>query len=281
MIVFLDGAWVDESVAHIAIDDLGFLHADCVFETARLHRGAYFRLDRHLLRLAHSAALLELPAPPWPLDRVALELASRAGITEGTLRITITRGRPGRGPTVLATLQEIAPEWQRRADRGWHVVTARTRRPPVSSVPAQLKSSGRVYSILARLEKRSAGTDDVLLLSAGGDVCEGPTWNVFWRRGSTLRTPSPETGVLEGITRSAIIEIAPAHGLTIEEGEWPRSELDDAEEIFATMSSVGVVPLRSLDGRALPSDAAARLLQARYWDLVVREATPARGTEPA
>jgi branched-chain amino acid aminotransferase len=272
VIVYLNGEWLDEADALIPIDDLGFLQGDGVFETARLHRGGYFRLPRHLERLAESARMLRLPMPDaGHLGAVAARLATRNALDEGSLRITITRGRPGGEATLLATLQPIAAEWQRRAERGWRIVTARTTRPAPRSIPAALKSLGRVYSILARLEVRPHGTDDVLLLSEAGQICEGPSWNVFWRRGSLLRTPSAHTGALDGVTRAAVLELAPAAGFSVEQGEWPRAQLDDAEEVFATMSSVGIVPVRSLDGRNLASDAAARLLQARYWELVARE----------
>lgn len=273
MIVYLDGAWLDDADARIPIHDLGFLNGDGVFETARLHRGGYFRLPRHLERLAASARMLDLPVPDR-LDVIAARLATRNALDEGSLRITITRGRPGGESTILVTLQPVAPEWQRRAEVGWRIVTARTTRPAPRSIPAALKSLGRVYAILARLEDRPPGTDDVLLLSESGHICEGPSWNVFWRRGSVLRTPSADTGALDGVTRATVLELAPAAGFSVEEGEWPRAQLDDAEEVFATMSSVGIVSVRSLDGRALASDAAARLLQARYWELVAREVAP-------
>jgi branched-chain amino acid aminotransferase len=277
MIVYLNDQWLNETAAFVSINDQGFLHGDGVFETARLHRGGYFRLRSHLERLAAGAALLHITLSPLDhLAEVAVELARRNRLEDGTLRITLTRGVIGQPPTLLATVRPIAPEWQRRAERGWRLVTASTRRPSIASVPAQLKSMGRVYALLARLEERPAGTDDVLLLAESGAICEGPAWNIFWRRGSVLRTPALEVGVLDGITRSVLIAIAAGAGFTVEQAAWPRAELDTAEEAFVTMSSVGVVPVRMLDGHALPSDAAARLLQARYWDLVAREIAPRR-----
>jgi branched-subunit amino acid aminotransferase/4-amino-4-deoxychorismate lyase len=112
--------------------------------------------------------------------------------------------------------------------------------------------------------------DDVLLLSAEGYVSEGPTWNVFWRRRDRLFTPSAAAGVLGGITRAAILEIASRAGLAVEEGVWMREALDDADEIFATMSSVGVVSIVALDGVPVPAGRAARL-RAMYWELVQSE----------
>src|SRR5690606_25632180 len=112
-----------------------------------------------------------------------------------------------------------------------------TRRPSTASAPAQLKAVGRTYALLARQEAADAGVDDVLLLTDHGHVCEGPTWNVFWRRGDTLCTPALEAGVLAGVTRTTVLELAPDMGLRVREGLFDRSDLDHADEIFATMTS--------------------------------------------
>jgi branched-chain amino acid aminotransferase len=253
LLVYLDGVWVEADAAGVPIHDRGFLHADAVYETARLHKGGYFRLRQHLDRLAASAATLRIPIPPADeIVDVAGELARRNDLTEATFRITITRGvRAGVWGTVLATLAPVAADWQERAQRGWDVITSTVRRPSTVSIPAHLKSPGRPYAILARLEADDAGVDDALLLDDRGHVSEGPTWNVFWRLDRTLFTPSVECGVLPGVTRAAILELAGAAGLEAAEGRYSRSDLDDADEIFATMSSAGVVAFRSLDGDRL------------------------------
>ena len=280
MIVFLNGDWIEYDDARIPISDRGFLFSDGVFETARLHQGKYFRLPQHLERLQQSASTLALSLPP--LDRLgalAQEIAQRNQLAEASLRITVTRGRGGAGlkthgaqhPTLLVTLTEIAADWRERAARGWSLVTARTLRPAPESVPAQLKALGRVYAILAALEAEQADADDALLLTADRQIAEGPTWNFFWRKGQVLRTAALAGGILEGVTRSIIIDIARREGFRVEEGLWPRAELDDADEAFATMTSQGVVPIRSIDGRALGPADCASLFQRRYWEQVERE----------
>lgn len=279
MIVYLNGEWLPRDQARIPITDRGLLFSDGVFETARLHQGRYFRLQQHLDRLQESARTLALHAPPADqLVRLADEIAQRNHLREGSLRITVTRGSGGSGlktrgttiPTVLMTLSPVPDDWVERAARGWSLITARTLRPSPASVPAQLKALGRVYAILASLEAEHAGADDALLLSADHSIAEGPTWNFFWRKDRVLRTAALDGGILEGLTRGIIIEIARGLGYRIEEGRWPRSDLDGADEAFATMTSQGVVPIRSIDGRALASDCAPQL-QRRYWDLVAEE----------
>lgn len=277
MIVYLNEQWIEAERAAISIDDRGFLLADGVFETARLVGGRYFRLDQHLDRLAASAEHLRIGVPPAEsLRDIFAEIARRNQLLDASLRITITRGRGGRGldtrgagpPTVLVTASPVAADWRERAAAGWNLVTARTRRPSPSSVPGQLKALGRVYAILAHLEAEAAAVDDALLLSADGNIAEGPTWNFFWRKGTTLRTAALDGGVLEGVTRAIILELARSNAYQIEEGVWPPTDLADADEAFASMTSLGVVPVRSLDGKRFVSDDCSRLLQQNYWDYV-------------
>jgi branched-chain amino acid aminotransferase len=279
-IAFLNGEWVDAATARIPISDRGLLLGDGVFETARLHRGKYFRLAQHIARLIASADVLRIPLPAGDeLIAIARELAQRNGYREASLRITVTRGSGGRGlgrrgagpTTVFATLGELPADWEARARKGWTIRTSSVRRPSTASVPASLKGLGRSYALLAHFEAEDAGFDDALLLSADGYVAEGSTWNVFWRNGSTLFTPGQGSGILEGVTRGLLIELARTLDYSVEEGIWGRDRLDSADELFATMTSNGVVPIRRLDARTLPSQEAAARLQDAYWEAVRQE----------
>lgn len=281
-IAFFNGEWLPASEIVIPINDRGFLYADAIFETARLHRGRFFRLRHHLERLHASAQLLSIEAPPIAeLERILEETARRAGHADASLRLILTAGAGGRGlsrkgagpPNLLVTISPVASDWRESAARGWRVFTASTRRPPESSVPARLKATGRPYALLAFFEAEAAGFDDALMLSADGLIAEGTTWNVFWRDGNTLCTPALDVGILEGVTRSIILEMAAREGLRTREVRMPRSELDHVDEVFATMTSRGIVPFAALDGRPFTSSAdslAARLQQA-YWTLVDNE----------
>jgi branched-chain amino acid aminotransferase len=280
VIAYLNGDWLPAETARIPISDRGFLLSDGVFETARLHLGKYFRLSQHLERLHASAQMLELRIPSSAqLTDLAEQIAARNQLSEASLRITITRGSGGAGlktrgatePTVLITIAPMAADWQERAARGWSLVTATTLRPPATSVPAQLKALGRVYAILATLEAERAGADDALFLTADRQIAEGPTWNFFWRKEKVIRTAALSGGILDGVTRRILMGIARDAGYQVEEGLWPRSELDHADEAFATMTSQGVVPIRSLDSRILPPGDCASDFQRRYWQLVSAE----------
>jgi branched-chain amino acid aminotransferase len=271
MIVFLNGRFIPEDQAAVSIHDRGFLSAEGVFETALLHSGGFFRLAHHLERFAASASALRIAAPPAAeLDSIVRRLARDNGLHNANIRLTLTRGVEL--PTLLVTLKVPDPTLADRISRGWRLMIARTRRPSVESFPAQLKALGRTHSLLARLEAAEAAADDALLLTDQGHVCEGPTWNVFWRTGDTLFTPALEAGVLAGVTRAAILDLAPAAGFRVREGLFPAADLERADEIFATMTSAGIIPIRALDGRSLSeATPAADTLQPAYWEMVDRE----------
>jgi branched-chain amino acid aminotransferase len=254
MIVYLDGRFIPEEEASISIHDRGFLSGDGVFETALLHEGGFFRLGQHLERFLASAATMRL-APPPDLDGIARSVVKRNRLHTASLRFTLSRGVDR--PVLLVTARPLDGAWIRRAAAGWRVMTASVRRPSTAAIPAQLKALGRTYALLARLEAVDAGFDDALLLTDDGTVCEGPTWNVFWRSDSVLFTPRLEAGVLAGVTRSVILDLAASAGFEVSQGLFPRAALDAADEIFATMTSTGVVSIRQLDRRTLPAAAPA------------------------
>ena len=272
MIAYQDGDWLDDARVRVSASDAAFVSGHGVFESVRLHRGRYFRIDAHLERLAGSAAIVRIPLPdPAHLRDVLLELAARAGLEEASARVTVTAGPPGGSPSLLASIASISTDWRERAARGWRIVTAATRHPDPRTVPPALKSLGRVYSVLARQEARDAGADDALMLLPDGTVAEGPTWNFFFRADGALHTASTDA-VLGGVTRAVVLELAGAAGLPVRVGLPPAESLAGADAAFASMSSLGIVPVLSLDGRELSGSAAlAAPLQDAYWALVAKE----------
>lgn len=270
MIVYCNG-FMPAADARVAIDDPGFLYGDGVFETALLHAGGFFRLRQHLERFRGSAATMRIPAPEVAqVDAIMRRLARENDLRDASFRVTLTRG-VGQ-PVLLVTARPLDPDWTRRAAAGWRVITAGTRRPSTAAIPAQLKALGRTYALLARIEAADAGVDDALLLTDAGHICEGPSWNVFWIVGRTLYTPTLDAGVLAGVTRTALIELAAGAGFEVVEGLFPRDHLDQASEVFASMTSVGVVSLRELDGRRLDAQGGADALQKLYRQRVAAEA---------
>jgi branched-subunit amino acid aminotransferase/4-amino-4-deoxychorismate lyase len=282
MKVYLNGRYMEHEAACIRIDDRGFLFGDALYETVRIYRGGFFRFDEHWDRLAQGAAALKIEAPSRDgLREIAGNLARLNRVTDGTVRITLTRGPGGEGlrtagsgpPTLLVTVRPIAPGRIERAAAGFSAIVARARRSPVG-LPSSIKSANRLDAIMARLEADEAGADEAILLSAEGWVAEGTVSNVFWRSGDGLRTPDLSVGILPGVTRTVVLEVCERLGVRVEEGRWPPDDLRRAPEIFLTMSSIGPVRLAELDGTPLapPADAVFPRLRDAYWSVVEQEA---------
>lgn len=283
MIVYLNGAFLEQEAAHVSVSDRGFLYGDALYESVRVLRSGYVRFDEHYDRLRRGAEALRIPVPaPDELRRIGGELAARNALFDGTLRVMLTRGPGGEGlaprdagpPTVLVTLAAIPEGRIRGAETGWRAIVASARRATVA-LPTSIKSANRLDAILAKLEAEAAGADEAILLTTEGWVAEGTICNVFWRHGDALYTPSLEVGILPGVTRGIVLELAEREGWRVEQGRYPAEALRSAAEIFLTMTSLGPVRVRMLDGRALPAGGAADrwpVLREAYGELVSAEA---------
>lgn len=281
MKVFLNGSYLDDEEATIAIDDRGFLFGDGLYETVRIFRGGFFRLPEHWQRLSEGARALKIRAPSLgELQKIGGRLVEVNEVMEGTVRVTLTRGRGGEGlrttgsgpPTLLVTVNSIGEERMAKSAAGLSAVISKARQSTVG-LPGSIKSANRLQAILARLEADAAGVDEAILLTADGSVAEGTVSNVFWRSGAGLRTPDTSVGILPGVTRMAVLEICANLGIAVEEGRWPPDEIRNASEVFLTMSSAGPVGLSKLDDRSLspPPDALFPQIRDAYWALVTQE----------
>jgi branched-subunit amino acid aminotransferase/4-amino-4-deoxychorismate lyase len=210
-----------------------------LIETLRVRDGAIPFLERHLARLARSLAALGLAAP----DRDVAELVRPlAGIGEGVLRVEVRDGRAS--VTVRALPLPVSP----------HVVTART-----SHVAYPHKTTARDAFERAAAEATAAGADDALLLTAAGWVAEGTVWTVCWWEGERVRTPALSLGVLPGIGRARLAELAP-----LDEDRAPREALV-GRSLFLVNAVRGVVALAALDGAAVPQDPRTAEVARRFW----------------
>ena len=249
----------DEPVLHA--DDEAFLRGRGAVETTRVYAGRPFRLERHLERLGESAARLGL-AVPAGVEELAAEALAAAGPADAFLRLYVTPGREGRGePAALALVGELPPDLEELRARGIALVTV-----PLGVDPPWLlggvKSTSYAANMVAVDEAKRRGADDALFLARDAIVLEGPTTNVWWRRGETLHTPALELGVLAGVTRAVVIEAAPALGYRVEEGVHRLDELLGADEAFTSSSVREVMPVASVDAARYELGPAARALQA-------------------
>lgn len=246
-LVCVDGRLVEAAEAWVGADDPGLLYGLGLFETMMVIGRAVPFLGRHLERLWRSAPLIELPIPVSKdeMGHMVRETVRLNGVEEGVCRLTVTAG--GR---VIVAVRHGRPYEDQIYQRGFRAVWAsscRNERSPLSRV----KSLNYADSWLERRRAIRAGFDEALFLNSSGYLSEGAVSNVFFWRGGELCTPSPGCGALPGIARGIVMELAQVEGVRVLEGEFPPASLLEADEAFVTNALMGVMPLVSVDSRAI------------------------------
>ena len=271
------GRFVPIAEASVPLTDWGFLRSDATYDVVTAWDGAFFRLDAHLERFLRSCATFRLDPGRSPEDIVGIltECVRLAGLRSAYVEMLCTRGQPpwgSRDPrqavnqfyAFAVPFVWIANEEQRT--RGLHVVVSDIQRIPSASVDPTAKNYHWHDLTMGLLGALDAGGDTVLLTDAVGNVVEGPGFNVFAVRDGRLVTP--KEGVLEGITRRTVMEIAHTLGLAVETRALPAAQLRTANEAFLTSSGGGVLPVTRVDGRALGSGRVGPITQRlgeTYW----------------
>jgi 4-amino-4-deoxychorismate lyase len=259
--------------------DLALVRGDAVFEALRVYAGRPFRLREHLDRLAASAAAMELPLPGG-LEELATRAVAEAGNGDAVLRLICTRGReeppaspdgsgPGDGgPAAFAICTELPASFEDDRRRGLRLVLLTTAADPLvrAASPWLLpgaKTISYALNMAAQRTARAHGADDAILVGLGGELLEAPTANLWWRTGHTLHTPSPDLGILAGITRAVVADLAPGLGLKVLDGVFTADDLAAADEAFLSSSTREVMPVIELDGTPIgdgrPGPSAASL----------------------
>jgi len=277
----LNGRFVPEPEARVPVSDRGFLYGDAAFDTLCSYNGCLFRAREHLQRLMQSLAALRIepPVKPAQMEDDLYALLRRNGLRDAILRITVSRGSGTRGPGIAGAASPTyliacyRPAEGAPADVKLEMVSVR--RTPAECIPAHAKTANYLNSILALAQAHDAGAEEALLLDMRGLIAEGAYSNVFFVRGDRLLTPALESGILPGITRGAVLEIAREHGVPMHEGDVEPAVVVQAKEAFITNSVRGIVPVRAIGTQAVaaPGPLTARLAQ-WYWELVEREAGP-------
>jgi branched-chain amino acid aminotransferase len=256
---WIDGETHKAEDATIPVLDHGLLYGDGVFEGIRVYGGRPFYLDAHLDRLADSARALMLePAADRSLVADACR-AMGARLGDGYLRLLVTRGVGDLGldPTSCTTPRTIlvgGPIRITDPDRyrhGARLITSSVRRPPADILDARIKSLNYLPSILARLQARAAGADEALMLDHRGCIAEGSADNVLAIRGGVVSSPPTTDGGLDGITRAVVLELARRGAHRVRERSLTPFDLYTADEVLLTGTGAELIPVASVDGRAL------------------------------
>jgi len=286
--VWLDGQWLDRDSAAVSVFDHGLLYGDGVFEGIRVYGGAAFRLQEHLERLYDSAQAiwLTIPMPIGEMTALTEEAVRRSGLDDAYIRHIITRGvgdlgldpRKCPAPTVIIIVDGIRLWPAEVYERGLRVVTAGTPIPHREALSPRVKSLNYLPHILAKIEGIHAGADEVLMLDSGGSVAEGSGQNLFVVKKGILRTPPASAGILKGVTRDVVLELARDAGLPAEEVPLNRYDVYTADEAFFSGTAAEIVYIREVDGRVIGSGNAGTVTRdlARRFQQLVRPAAPRR-----
>jgi branched-chain amino acid aminotransferase len=272
--LWIDGRIESADGSHLSAFDRGFQLGDGVFETLRARGGSLTEIDEHLARLRRSAEGLGIELPAGTDERVEAgvwELLAVDGMDgadgDASIRITVSRGAfRERGllppsedvePTIVIQAWPVPPPPAGHLERGLHLVTSAVRRDPANPL-MPLKTTSRADYVYARLEARRAGADDALFLTIDGALSESTSANIFLIRrradgAPQLATPSLESAILPGTTRSWLLAWGERVGLAPVEERLTPADLEAADEAFLSASVAGVLPVTSFDGRPLGS----------------------------
>lgn len=260
--------------ARVSVLDHGFLYGDSVYETLRTYGGRPFLLEAHLERLAASGRGLRFHQDFAMDDLVGQtqKVLDAARFPESIIRMIWTRGVGDIGydpdesqhSTLVVVVKELAELPRRQYEEGIVVALVDVRRNPIASLDPRIKTSNLLNPRLAYMQAREAGASEALMLTQDGHVAEGSRTNFFLVSGGVLRTPSVESGILNGVTRRLTLQLARGAGIPAEEAALPAAVLQHCEEAFITGTTFGIVPVSRLADRTLgpPGPVTRRLMQA-------------------
>ncbi len=261
--IYISGKFYDKEDAKISVYDHGLLYGDGVFEGMRSYRGKVFRLEDHLQRLWDSAKAiwLKIPISQQEMTDAIDETLKRNQLTDGYIRLVITRGAGTLGldpnrtadPQVIIIADKIALYPEELYERGLEIVTVSTVRNHPAALSPRIKSLNYLNNILAKIEGLQAGCSEALMLNTQGHVAECTGDNIFLVRGGVLLTPPNDAGILEGITRQAVIELAEADGIEVRQVPLTKHDVYIADECFLTGTAAEVIAVVKVDNREIGS----------------------------
>jgi branched-chain amino acid aminotransferase len=261
MKVFISGKLVDQEQAKISVYDHGLLYGDGVFEGMRSYAGKVFRLKQHLDRLWNSARAiwLEIPMSREAMTKAVNDTLAANELRDAYIRLVVTRGAgtlgldPNRtsAPQVIIITDHISLYPEEFYRNGLEIVTASTTRNHPAALSPRIKSLNYLNNILAKIEGLKAGCIEALMLNHKGEVAECTGDNIFLVRGGIIFTPPLDAGILEGITRDAVIELARGAGREVREVPLLRHDVYIADECFLTGSAAEIIPVVKVDDRRI------------------------------
>jgi len=277
---YMDGAYMPVSEMRLPVTDMGFQLGDMCYDAVHVHKGRFFRLKDHLDRWDHSIAERRYQSLGYDRAQVAEILhgcVARAGLTEAMITFVATRGSPATAHKDLRTCINRFMVWavpyyqvfsEAEASSGSDIVVANTIRIPPDAVDPTIKNFGRLDFVRALFEAYDREAKYAVLLDQEDNVTEGRGWNIFVLRDGVLM--SPDRGVLEGVTRKTVVELAARMNIDCRLTKVPVEALRRADEVFISSTAGGIMPVRSIDtvavGDGAPGPVTVRLRE-MYWKL--------------
>jgi branched-chain amino acid aminotransferase len=291
-VVYVSGAFRSPADAAVSVFDHGLLYGDGIFEGIRAYNGRVFKLERHVERLFDSAKAIRLAIPHTPQEvcAIVLEACRQNGITDGYLRVVVTRGPGDLGvdprkcprPELIVIVKKILTLYT-APSKGIRVVTSTFRRNSIEALSPAIKSLNYLNNVLARIEANDRGADEALMLDSSGYVAEATVDNFFIVTGRGLATPPTATN-LKGITRETILALAASLGIRCDETPITLFDVWTSREAFICGTAAEVVPVVSVDDRVIGDGAVGpvtgRIVHA-YHELVRSQGTAIHGSPAA
>jgi len=261
MIVYLDGQYLPREQAVVSVFDHGFLYGDGVFEGIRSYGGVVFRLKEHLVRLYESAKTvgMEIPISPKEMEEVVLETVRRNELQDAYIRLVVSRGAGDLGldprnctkPTIVCIAASISLYPREMYENGLEVIITSTRKNRPDVLSPRVKSLNYLSNIMAKQELALAGVLEGIVLTADGYVAEATADNVFMVKNGKLYTPPKFLGILEGVTRNAVMDLAKQAGIEVREEVFTAHDLYNADEAFFSGTAAELIPVVKVDGRTI------------------------------
>lgn len=259
--IYINGKLFDKADAKVSVYDHGLLYGDGVFEGIRVYDGKVFRLREHVDRLYESARYIHLEIP-LSKEKMAEAVNNTVKVNEkkdGYIRLVVTRGAGSLGldprkttdPQLIIIVDDISMYPRELYENGLELVTATTIRNHPNALDPRVKSLNYLNNIMAKMEGIQAGCVEALMLNHKGEVAECTGDNIFLVKHGTLKTPPTDAGILEGVTRNAVLELARADGIPVAECALTRHDVYTADECFLTGTAAEVIPVVKCDGRPI------------------------------
>jgi branched-chain amino acid aminotransferase len=277
---YIDGAYMPVAEMRLPVTDMGFQLGDMCYDAIHVHKGSFFRLRDHLDRWESSIRARRYTTLGYDREQVAEVLngcVARGGLQDSMVTFVATRGSPSTAHKDLRTCNNRFMVWalpyyrvvsEEEERDGTDIVVADTIRIPPDSVDPRIKNCGRLDFVRALFEAYDRDARYAVLLDQDDNVTEGRGWNIFALNGGVLM--SPDTGVLEGITRQTVVELSARLNITCRLTKVPVKALTEADEVFITSTAGGIMPVRSIDkipvGDGSPGPVTTRIKEL-YWQL--------------